>query len=120
MIKAEFLFKTCLIVPKKYRSISDILLQRKRIEEECTLENLDVKEIRRAMCNANVYEIIEGQEPLKLDELNYYLDNSGDSSDDTSGDDGTSSDDQPGGDGNDTPVDPDQGKYGTMGLKMVD
>lgn len=63
--------KKCRVVPKKYNYIPDLLLNNKRIEEECTLD-LNKNEIARAMSLAEVYEVKEDGEVL-LDSTNYFI-----------------------------------------------
>ena len=72
--------KKCLVTPKKYRYITGILPNNKKIEEPMELE-LNKKEIKRCMMNGAVVQILLDGSYLPLDEKNYYVNNKVDISD---------------------------------------
>lgn len=63
---------------KQYRIIPKFgipdLLKHERIERPCIMSSLTLKEVRRAISFANVYEILEDGSEILLDEYNYHLD----------------------------------------------
>lgn len=64
------MIKQCRIIPKF--SVPDIL-NKKRIDYSCIM-NLTLKETRRAISFANVYEILADGTEILLDEFNYHMD----------------------------------------------
>lgn len=63
--------KLCRVTPSNLKSIPDILPERGRIEYPAELE-LNVAEIKRCMVYG-VVEDLSGDEPVVLDETNYFL-----------------------------------------------
>lgn len=63
--------KLCRVTPSNLKSIPDILSERGRIEYPAELE-LNVAEIKRCMVYG-VVEDLSGDEPVVLDETNYFL-----------------------------------------------
>lgn len=63
--------KHCIVTPKKYRFITDILPKNKKIEGPMELD-LNIKEIKRCMMNGAVVQILTDGEMVALDETNYY------------------------------------------------
>lgn len=63
---------------KQYRIIPKVgvpdILKLERIEYPCTMSSLTLKEVRRALSFAHVYEILADGSEVLLDEYNYHLD----------------------------------------------
>ena len=65
------LMKHCVVTPKKYRYITGILPNNKKIEESMELD-LTIKEIKRCMMNGAIVQVLDDGSMLPLDERNYY------------------------------------------------
>lgn len=64
--------KHCLITPKKYRYITGILPNMKKIEGPMELD-LNIKEIKRCMMNGALVQILDDGSQIPLDERNYHI-----------------------------------------------